>query len=162
MTAEKVHAGIAVALKQFAERGWQSDVCFIRPDETAGRVPRATIVFSSGLVSACLLGALRYSKLSSTLFARLPPGAASAFNTRPDDSADARARVGASKPNREVRRLNKTKSGPSCGPSGAGREPRSGQRPVRVAQPLLGPLRRGTLRSSRRVATNVNPLVTGD
>ena len=37
MTAEKVHAGIAVALKQFAERGWESDVCFIQPDETAGR-----------------------------------------------------------------------------------------------------------------------------
>ena len=36
MTVEKVHAGIAVALKQFAERGWESDVCYIRPDETAG------------------------------------------------------------------------------------------------------------------------------
>ena len=37
MTAEKVHAGIAVALKQFAERGWESDVCFIRPDDTRRR-----------------------------------------------------------------------------------------------------------------------------
>src|SRR5678815_4135354 len=36
MTAEKVHAGIAVAVKQFTERGWESDLCFIRPDETAG------------------------------------------------------------------------------------------------------------------------------
>jgi len=36
MTAEKVHAGTAVALKQFTERGWESDVGFIRPDETAG------------------------------------------------------------------------------------------------------------------------------
>ncbi len=36
MTAEKVHAGIAVAMKQFAERGWESDLCLIRPDETAG------------------------------------------------------------------------------------------------------------------------------
>src|SRR6266850_3597218 len=36
MTAEKVHAGIAVALKQFAERGWEADLGFIRPDETAG------------------------------------------------------------------------------------------------------------------------------
>ena len=36
MTVEKVRAGIAVALKQFAERGWESDVGFIRPDETAG------------------------------------------------------------------------------------------------------------------------------
>ena len=36
MTAEKVHAGIAVALKQFTDRGWESDVGYIRPDETAG------------------------------------------------------------------------------------------------------------------------------
>jgi hypothetical protein len=26
----------AVALKQFTDRGWESDVGFIRPDETAG------------------------------------------------------------------------------------------------------------------------------
>ncbi len=36
MTAEKVHAGIAVALKQFTDRGWESDVGLILPDETAG------------------------------------------------------------------------------------------------------------------------------
>ena len=36
MTAEKIHAGIAVAVKQFAERGWEADLCYIRPDETAG------------------------------------------------------------------------------------------------------------------------------
>jgi len=36
MTAEKVRAGIAVALKQFSDRGWESDVGFIRPDKTAG------------------------------------------------------------------------------------------------------------------------------
>jgi hypothetical protein len=36
MTAEKIRAGIAVALKQFAARGWEVDVCFVRPDETAG------------------------------------------------------------------------------------------------------------------------------
>ena len=36
MTAEKVRAGIAVALKQFTDRGWESDVGFIRPDDTAG------------------------------------------------------------------------------------------------------------------------------
>ena len=36
MTVEKVHAGIAVALNQFAERGWEGDIGFIRPDEPAG------------------------------------------------------------------------------------------------------------------------------
>ncbi len=37
MTAEKIRAGVAVALKQFTERGWESDVGYIR----AGRKRRA-------------------------------------------------------------------------------------------------------------------------
>ena len=36
MDAEKRRAGIEVAVKQFADRGWEFDVGFIRPDETAG------------------------------------------------------------------------------------------------------------------------------
>jgi len=36
MTIEKIRAGIAVALEQFAARGWETEVGFIRPDETAG------------------------------------------------------------------------------------------------------------------------------
>ena len=36
MTAEKIRAGIAVALEQFVARGWEADVGFIRPDGTAG------------------------------------------------------------------------------------------------------------------------------
>ena len=36
MTIEKISAGIAVALEQFAARGWKAEVGFIRPDETAG------------------------------------------------------------------------------------------------------------------------------
>jgi len=45
MTVEKVHAGIAVALKQFAARGWESDVGFIRPDETAGPAVERQLAF---------------------------------------------------------------------------------------------------------------------
>ena len=45
MTAEKVHAGIAVAMKQFAERGWEADVGFIRPDETAGPTVERQLAF---------------------------------------------------------------------------------------------------------------------
>ena len=33
--AEKIHAGIAVALRQITERGWHADLCLIRPDGTA-------------------------------------------------------------------------------------------------------------------------------
>jgi len=37
MTAEKIRAGMAVALKQFADRGWEADVRYIRPDEPLHR-----------------------------------------------------------------------------------------------------------------------------
>ena len=30
MNAERIHAGIAVALKQMAERGWHGDLCLLR------------------------------------------------------------------------------------------------------------------------------------
>jgi len=77
MTAEKVRAGIAVALKQFTRRGWESDVGFIRPDETAGptaqrQLRSTTIVWSSEAACACRPATLHYSKSSSTLFVRLP------------------------------------------------------------------------------------------
>ena len=36
MNAERINAGIALALKQMAERGWHADLCPLRPDETAG------------------------------------------------------------------------------------------------------------------------------
>jgi hypothetical protein len=47
MTVEKVHAGIAVAMKQFAERGWEADLAFIRPDETAGPTLERQLVSKS-------------------------------------------------------------------------------------------------------------------
>ena len=78
MTAEKRHAGIAVALKQFTDRGWESDVGFILPDETAGptveRQLRSTnydcVVIGGGV--RLPPATLHYSKSSSTPFVRLP------------------------------------------------------------------------------------------
>ena len=65
MTAEKIHAAIAVAMKQFAERGWESDVCFIRPDETAGPTVERQLGSRSGMgepprLQATPSGGLRY------------------------------------------------------------------------------------------------------
>jgi hypothetical protein len=37
MTAEKISAGIALTLKQMTDRGWESHVCYIRPDKAAGQ-----------------------------------------------------------------------------------------------------------------------------
>jgi hypothetical protein len=82
MTAEKIHTGIALALDQFAERGWEADLCLIRPDETAG--PAVEHQLASANYDCVVIGA----------GVRLPPRslAAIAFNTRPEDSAEAAAR----------------------------------------------------------------------
>ena len=98
MTAEKVHAGIAVALKQFADRGWESDVGFIRPDETAG--PAVVRLLRSAHYDCVVIGGgVRLLPRNLALFEvvvnavrKTAPGAPIAFNTRPDDSADAAAR----------------------------------------------------------------------
>ena len=98
MTAEKVHAGIAVAMRQFAERGWEADLGLIRPDETA--VPAVVRLLASKSYHCVVVGAgVRLPPRGIALFEavinaihRAAPGAAIAFNTRPDDSADAAAR----------------------------------------------------------------------
>ncbi len=98
MTAEKVHAGIAVALKQFAERGWEGDVGFIRPDETVG--PTVERQLTSKSYDCVVIGAgVRLPPRGLALFEavinavhKAAPGAAIAFNTVPQDSADAAAR----------------------------------------------------------------------
>jgi len=98
MTAEKVHAGIAVAMKGFAERGWESDVCFIRPDETAGPTVERQLL-STNYDCVVIGGGVRLPPRNLALFEvainairKAAPRAAIAFNTRPDDSADAAAR----------------------------------------------------------------------
>ena len=98
MTAEKVHAGIAVAMRQFAERGWEADLGLIRPDETA--VPAVVRLLTSKSYDCVVVGAgVRLPPRGIALFEavvnaihKTAPGAAIAFNTRPDDSADAAAR----------------------------------------------------------------------
>jgi hypothetical protein len=98
MTVEKVHAGIAVALKQFSDHGWESDVCFIRPDETAGPTVERQLR-STNYDCVVVGGGVRLPPRNLALFEvvidairKAAPNAPIAFNTRPDDSADAAAR----------------------------------------------------------------------
>jgi hypothetical protein len=98
MTAEKVRAGITVALKQFTEHGWESDVGLIRPDETAGPAVERQLR-SANYDCVVIGGGVRLPPRHLALFEvvinairKAAPGAAIAFNTRPDDSADAAAR----------------------------------------------------------------------
>ena len=98
MTVEKIHASIAVAMKRFAERGWEADVGYIRPDETAG--PTVEGQLAAKRYDCVVIGAgVRLPPRGLALFEavinavhKAAPGAAIAFNTRPDDSADAAAR----------------------------------------------------------------------
>ena len=98
MTAEKVHAGIAVAMKQFAERGWEADVGMIRPDETAG--PAVERQLASKSYDCVVVGGgvrlpprnLRLFEVVINAIRKAASGTAIAFNTRPDDSADAAGR----------------------------------------------------------------------
>ena len=95
MTVEKIHAGIAVAMKQFAERGWEADLGLFRPDETA--VPTVERLLASKNYDCVVIGAgVRLPPKGLPLFEavinavhKAAPGAVIAFNTRPDDSADA-------------------------------------------------------------------------
>jgi hypothetical protein len=98
MTAEKIRAGVAVALRQFAERGWEADLRYIRPDETAG--PTVERQLASTTYDCVVIGAgIRLPPRSLVLFEavinavhKAAPGAAIAFNTRPEDSAEVAAR----------------------------------------------------------------------
>ena len=98
MSAEKVHAAIAVALKQFTDRGWESDVGYFHPDETAGPTVERQLR-STNYDCVVIGGGVRLPPRNLAMFEALinvvrkvAPGAAIAFNTRPDDSADAAAR----------------------------------------------------------------------
>jgi hypothetical protein len=98
ITIEKIRAGIAVALQQFTARGWQGEVGYIRPDESAG--PEVERLLASTTYDCVVVGAgVRLPPRGLAIFEtvlnairKAAPGAAIAFNTRPDDSADAAAR----------------------------------------------------------------------
>ena len=98
MNAEKIHAGIEVAMKQFALRGWEADVGFIRPDESAGLTVERQLASAS--YDCVVIGAgvrlpprlLSICEVVVNAVRKAAPRAAIAFNTRPEDSADAAAR----------------------------------------------------------------------
>src|SRR5262245_38003512 len=95
MSVEKIHAGIAVAMNQFGEHGWEGEVCLIQPDETAG--PAIERQLASKNYDCVVIGAgVRLPPWGLGLFEvvinavhKAAPRAVIAFNTRPDDSADA-------------------------------------------------------------------------
>jgi hypothetical protein len=96
--ADKIHAGIAAALQRIKERGWLGDACMITPDETA--VPMLERQLRSASYDCVVIGGgLRLPPKTLILFERVvntihraAPGASIAFNSGPEDTADAAAR----------------------------------------------------------------------
>lgn len=96
--AEKIHAGIAIGMGKMAERGWQADLCLIPPDKTAALVLENQLT-STNYDCVVIGGGIRLPPKSLSLFEivtnavhKAAPNAFIAFNTRPEDTAEAAAR----------------------------------------------------------------------
>jgi hypothetical protein len=97
-SAEKIHAGIAIGMSKMTERGWLADLCLIPPDKTAGLVLEqqlATTTYDCVVIG----GGIRLPPKSLSLLEtvvntvhKAAPKASIAFNTRPEDTAEAAAR----------------------------------------------------------------------
>jgi hypothetical protein len=98
MNAKKIQAGIELGLKQMTDRGWQADACLIQPDSTAGPVVERQL--GATTYDCVVIGAgVRLPPKSLLLFETIvnavhkaAPNTSIAFNTVPEDSADAAAR----------------------------------------------------------------------
>jgi hypothetical protein len=98
MTAEKIEAGIKLALAEMTARGWIAENCFINPDETAVQTVRRRLAGES--YDCVVVGAgvrlppsrlALFEALVNTIH-RVAPNAAIAFNSRPEDTGAAAAR----------------------------------------------------------------------
>jgi hypothetical protein len=96
--AEKIHAGIQIAMSTMTARGWEADACMISPDEGGAKAlekqlasaPYECVVIGAGIrlppKSLLLLETVVNTVRKSA------PNAHIAFNTRPEDTAEAAAR----------------------------------------------------------------------
>jgi hypothetical protein len=98
MTAEKIHAGIKLALADMNGRGWLTENCLVNPDETA--VPTVERRLAAVHYDCVVVGAgVRLPPSRLALFEalinaihRAAPQTTIAFNSRPEDTGAAAAR----------------------------------------------------------------------
>ncbi len=96
--AEKIQTGIGLAAGKIAERGWTGDLCMISPD--ADGIAQLEKQLANATYDCVVIGGgLRIPPKSLVLFESVvnaihkgAPGSAIAFNTRPEDTAEAAAR----------------------------------------------------------------------
>ena len=96
--SEKINAGIALGVSKIQQRGWEGDTCMITPDAAGSAALERAL---KGVAYDCVVigGGLRLPPKSLVLFEtvvniihKAAPNATIAFNTRPEDTADAAAR----------------------------------------------------------------------
>ena len=95
LNAEKIYAGIDVAAAKIAEKGWLGDICNIAPDDggiATLEKQLASTTYDCVVVGGGLRlppkGLLMFEKVVNSIH-KTAPGAAIAFNTRPEDTAEA-------------------------------------------------------------------------
>jgi hypothetical protein len=96
--AEQIQAAINRGLERMTDRGWQAEACLVEHDATAG--PAVAHRLHAARYDCVVIGAgVRLPAASLVLFEAIinavhktAPDTPIAFNTRPDDSADAAAR----------------------------------------------------------------------
>lgn len=96
--AEKINAGIALGVAKIKERGWQGDTCMITPDAD-GFAALKRALGNAAYDCVVIGGGLRLPPKALSLFEtvvniihKAAPNASIAFDTRPEDTADAVAR----------------------------------------------------------------------
>jgi pimeloyl-ACP methyl ester carboxylesterase len=96
--AEKINAGIALGVKKIEEHGWKGDTCMITPD-AAGSAMLEKALAGADYDCVVIGGGMRLPPKGLVLFETVvniihksAPNATIAFNTRPEDTADAAAR----------------------------------------------------------------------
>jgi hypothetical protein len=96
--AEKIHAGITIGMAKMLERGWQADLCLIPPDKTAALVLEKQLAptnYDCVVIGAGIRLPPKNLSLLETVINTVrnaAPNAPIAFNTRPEDTAEAAAR----------------------------------------------------------------------
>ena len=102
MTSEKVIADLEYGLERIRERGWEVDRCFIRADERAEaagpiveqKLRSATAAYDCVVIGGGIRLPSKYLVFEAVINAvhRAAPTASMAFNSRPDETAEAAER----------------------------------------------------------------------
>ena len=98
LNAAKIQAGIDLAATKMAERGWTGDLCMISPDD-AGIAMLEKQLANANYDCVVIGGGMRLPPKGLLIFEKAvnaihkgAPGSAIAFNSKPEDTAEAAAR----------------------------------------------------------------------